>query len=313
MAPRTENTLPAFVISLDFELRWGVHDRLGRDMDLYRRELEGAREAIPMLLGALAKRGLRATWATVGALACRGWDEYFRRAPKAPRYQEPALAFDPAYAELDPEGLLHFAPELVERIRMTLGQELGTHTFSHLPFREPGVTENDVKADLAAVAALWEERFGGRPKSLAFPRNQCAFPEAVTGVGIRIWRGNPAPWYYDANEAATNGVPARALRLLDDLSPWGRRGSAVENGMSRASLFLRLNLPAAAWRLHVRNIRRGIAALRPGEVFHVWWHPHNCGADVPGRVARVCEVLDLAAEEAARGRIASRSMGELAA
>ena len=64
------NATSKVVWSLDFELRWGMHDRLGLDRDLYRRNLEGAREAVPRLLQLFTRRGVRATWATVGALAC---------------------------------------------------------------------------------------------------------------------------------------------------------------------------------------------------------------------------------------------------
>ncbi|MGH7859217.1 MAG: polysaccharide deacetylase family protein, partial [Candidatus Binatia bacterium] len=287
------------------------HDRLGLDRDAYRRNLEGEREAVPLLLVAFAERGLRATWATVGAVACRDWTEYFSRAPRPPRYRDQGLAVDPRYADLDPEGKLHFAPEVVRRILETPGQELGTHTFSHLPFREPGVTASDVEADLSAVVRLWKERCGGAPQSIVFPRNQAAFLDVVRQCGIRIWRGNPTRWYYESNEARTNGAAVRALRLLDDLSPWSTHASPLEGDMTRASLFLRLDLPAPAWRLHVTHLRRELERLRPGEIFHLWWHPHNVGGDLAHGIGRVREVLDLAAARLERRRLESRFMGEL--
>ncbi|MGH7805632.1 MAG: hypothetical protein ACREQJ_14890, partial [Candidatus Binatia bacterium] len=81
-----EDSIPSFVLSLDFELRWGRYDRLGLDPAACRGEIEGEREAVPLLLDVFAERGLRATWATVGAVACRDWNEYFERAAQAPRY-----------------------------------------------------------------------------------------------------------------------------------------------------------------------------------------------------------------------------------
>ena len=53
---------PRVVWSMDFELRWGLHDRLGLDFDAYRANLEGARQAVPELLGLFVQRGVRATW-----------------------------------------------------------------------------------------------------------------------------------------------------------------------------------------------------------------------------------------------------------
>ena len=80
-------------------------------------------------------------------------------------------------------------------IAAATGQELGTHTFSHLYLREEGVTAHDVAADLAATAELYRERFGTVPRSLVFPRNQCAFLDVIRASTIRVWRGNQKRWY----------------------------------------------------------------------------------------------------------------------
>src|SRR5439155_19397017 len=172
-------TPPSVVISLDFELRWGMHDRFGFSLDAYRENLENIHEVVPALLKLFSAREIRATWAAVGALACRDWSEYFGRAPEPPKYHDTSLAVDPRYADVDPEGRLHFAPELVRTIHATPGQELGTHTFSHILMREPGVTADDVRADLYAVAQLSQDRFGAPPVSLVFPCNQVAFLPVV--------------------------------------------------------------------------------------------------------------------------------------
>ena len=98
------------VVSLDFELRWGIHDVYGLDFDAYRQNIEQVRHAVPALVTLLVEHGICATWATVGAIGCLSWDEYFKRAPAPPRYIRSCLAIDPRYAELDPDGTLHFAP-----------------------------------------------------------------------------------------------------------------------------------------------------------------------------------------------------------
>ena len=63
----------ALVISLDFELHWGVRD--SRTLDSYRANLLGVRQAIPAMLELFAARGIHATWATVGILFCRNKKE----------------------------------------------------------------------------------------------------------------------------------------------------------------------------------------------------------------------------------------------
>ena len=55
-----------FVISLDFELMWGVRDH--RTVAEYGDAVLGGREAIPLMLSRFTEAGIRATWATVGLL-----------------------------------------------------------------------------------------------------------------------------------------------------------------------------------------------------------------------------------------------------
>lgn len=307
----TEHRPASIVISIDFERRWGVYHRLGLDLDAYRDHLENVQPAVTGMLRLFAARNIRATWAAVGALGCANWTEYFARAPRPPHYENPALAISARYAELDPDGHLHFAPELLRAIHETPGQELGTHTFSHVLMRESGVTAEDVKADLEAVQRLWRERFGRAPQSLVFPRNQIAFLSVVRACGIRIWRGNEIGWYHDCNETATNTPLARGRRLADSVSPWIRHASPLEGDMTRATIFLRTSLPSPAWALHRARIRNELAALQPSQVFHIWWHDHNLGADTGRRMARAAEILDMVAERCARGQLVSANMSDL--
>src|ERR1700731_3844560 len=115
-------------ISIDFELRWAVHDRLGFDIERYRENLEGVTRVVPELLRLFKQYGVRATWAMGGAIACIDWSDYFRRAPAPPRYDNPRFAFNPRYSDIDPDGHLHFAPRLVDLIAASPEQKIGTHT-----------------------------------------------------------------------------------------------------------------------------------------------------------------------------------------
>src|SRR3954466_12230466 len=55
-----------FVISLDFELLWGVRDK--RTVADYGANIRGVRDVVPALLDLFAERGIACTWATVGLL-----------------------------------------------------------------------------------------------------------------------------------------------------------------------------------------------------------------------------------------------------
>ena len=176
--------------------------------------------------------------------------------------------------------------------------------------QEPGITSEDVVADLRAVSLLWTERFGAPPTSLVFPRNQYAFLPVIAASSSRIWRGPEAPWFHNRNKPSTTSLLARALRLIDSVNPLVRHASHLQGDssllMTRASLFLRVNLPGPAWALHLLRIKRELDHLRPGEIFHLWWHPHNLGNSTPERLGRVEQVLDLVAENRSRGLVESR-------
>ena len=56
----------AFVISLDFELMWGVRDKKG--IDQYGENILGVRKAIPALLKLFEEFEINCTFSTVGFL-----------------------------------------------------------------------------------------------------------------------------------------------------------------------------------------------------------------------------------------------------
>ncbi|MFP3339900.1 hypothetical protein R0J91_18120, partial [Micrococcus sp. SIMBA_131] len=58
-------TTSAFVLSLDFELLWGVYESRGSE---YYPAIENVFKVVPNLLGLFEKYGISCTWATVGAL-----------------------------------------------------------------------------------------------------------------------------------------------------------------------------------------------------------------------------------------------------
>ncbi len=300
----------SIVISLDFELRWGVHDVLGSNVDGYRANLEGVRDTVPAVLDVLRQRRLPATWATVGAVACRSWDDYFERAPAPPVYRDPTLVFDRRIVDRDPDGTLHFAPDLVRQVVDTPGQELATHTFSHLFLGEPGVVAADAIADHQATRTIFRERFGLEPRSLVYPRNQVAFWPFLQDLGLVAYRGNEAGWFHRLRGAASAHPVARSLRLLDGLRPRTRTYHPKIEGELPSTLFLRLGLPGALWRLHFAKVRRAVLTARPGHIVHLWFHPHNLGANAAKTLDRLTTTADFLAEQIARGQLVGRTMAE---
>jgi peptidoglycan/xylan/chitin deacetylase (PgdA/CDA1 family) len=290
------------VISLDFELLWGVRDT--EDRQSYGQNILGAREAIPRMLDMFAAGGIRATWATVGFLFCETKEELLASLPdERPAYRDPRLS---NYAYLDEVGAderrdpYFFAASLVDRISQTPGQEIGTHTLSHYYCLEDGQTADALRADLTAAFTLARRR-GVTLKSIVFPRNQYSDESLAVckALGLTHFRGNASGWAYRALPGAGQTRPRRALRLLDAYS--GALGSqvfdpAVRQGLVDvpASRFLR---PCAGKRaplhpLHITTIKRGMtAAARQGKGYHLWWHPHNFGREIEANLQGLSDIL----------------------
>ena len=74
-----ESTL---IVSLDFELFWGMQD--GWELSEYEENILGGRAAIPKMLELFRRHGIHATWATVGFLFADNYEELSQFLPKLP-------------------------------------------------------------------------------------------------------------------------------------------------------------------------------------------------------------------------------------
>jgi peptidoglycan/xylan/chitin deacetylase (PgdA/CDA1 family) len=314
----------AFVVSLDFELQWGVRATLARDGG-YRENLRGAREAIPQMLRLFEEFEIAATWAAVGLLfaTSRLESESFRPGLQ-PLYRDGSLnPYREPVGEDEEDDPFHYAPSLIDAIRSTPRQEIGTHTFGHYHCLAPGQTADEFRADLRSAIAIAAKQ-GIAIRSIVFPRNEHnpAYDLLLKEAGILCYRGNP--WLYARSDA---GVPARVLRaarLLDahvalpgTTFAWERL--MQPNGLCNVpgSLFLRPIDERSAGAIPRLRLKRVLAGLRRAadrrEVFHLWWHPHNFGAQLEVNLALLRVMLESFAEQRARGSVRSFSMHEVGA
>jgi peptidoglycan/xylan/chitin deacetylase (PgdA/CDA1 family) len=290
----------ALVISLDFELHWGVRD--SRTLRTYRENLLGARKAVPALLDLFRKYSVHATWATVGFLFCRSREELLAAAPHArPHYEDRSLC---PYQDLAGIGAdeaadpFHYAPSLVEGIRSCPRQEIASHTFSHYYCLERGQQLASFEDDLKASIAIGR-RHGIEIRSLVFPRNQVnpAYLPSCARFGLKAYRGIPRPWMYQPGAS----VWKRLLRFADAYVPL-----SGDNSYSplRATAGVPVDVPASRFlrpyskrlarfdRLRLRRICRDLtAASEGGRIYHLWWHPHNFGLNIAANIAFLEAIL----------------------
>lgn len=307
-----------FVISLDFELYWGVHDRPEGHFE----NLEGARNAVAKMLNAFEARAIHATWATVGLLFADDVEEARQASPtNTPRYVRSKYS---AYRHLAKNELSHlkFAPNIIQTIANTPGQEIGTHTFSHYYCNEPGQNSDEFAEDLEAACSI-AKRKGYTIESLVFPRNQCraGYLSELRRCGIRSYRGNPNSSLYRARKNEDESPVRRAVRLADSYAnlsgfhTYSLEERAVEAPYNfSASAFLRpySSKSAVLNEYKLRRILAGIDhAAQRGEVYHLWWHPHNFGKNLEQNMDFLLRILDHVQDVRERFNMASMTMREL--
>ena len=317
-----ERNQSALVISLDFELHWGIYEHTP-SLEACRERLLQTRRLIPQLLDLFEEFEIAATWATVGFLFFESRDELLANMPEAqPNYKNPALA---TYQLLDTLGSdeeedpFHFAPSLIAEIHERPHQEIGTHTHAHFYCLEDGQDVEAFDADLRAARTAAALR-GIELKSLVFPRNQIneSYLQAIENNGIGVIRGNPLKWFDRPRAWKDQTLLHRSARLLDNYLPTNSAGHETIRRLGEvidvpASRFLRpvsLNMkPLEEVRLR-RILGEMTAAARNDGIYHLWWHPHNFGTNTAANLDFLRRILKHHQMLKDEHGMASRAMGD---
>ncbi len=302
-------------------------------LEAYGENIRGVRTAIPRMLSLFHECGIHATWAAVGMAMCRNKDELLSLLPPRdlrPKYADPRMS---SYYHFEHDRVgqdehydpYHYGPSLVERILHTPGQELANHTFSHFYAVDGDTNRPEVLArDLDAHRAI-SATYGGKTTSVVFPRNQVsAEAVAVCGEhGMTAYRGNEDHFIYRARGSAEQHLFIRSLRFLDHyVNLSGHHTYKVDLGKNKfgtavnvpASRFFRPYSPLLGLfePLRMRRIKRAMTcAAQHGEVFHLWWHPHNFGIHQEENFKNLIEVLAHYLKLKGKYGFESRSMREM--
>jgi peptidoglycan/xylan/chitin deacetylase (PgdA/CDA1 family) len=310
-----------FTLSLDFELLWGTVDLFGPEK--FRRICEIERElVIGRLLRLLEEFEISATWCVLGHLlldSCRRSDGLAHHRLVRPQHawiRGDWFQHDPCSDES--RAPLFYARSVVEMIRACrVPQEIGSHSFSHAIFSDPGCSEAAAASELrASVDAAAES--GLEMHSFAFPRNGIGHLHLLPRFGFTAYRG-PAPRWYERR------TPPTALQRLARL--WSvliasappvvvpeKHGNGPVNIPASMMYFpmhgRRRHIPVSR---RVRRARKGLdAAIRAGRVFHLWLHPTNLADQPEAMFSGLREVLAAVRDLRDRGQLSVQTMRTLA-
>lgn len=307
-------TSPTVVISLDLELSWGSFD-LSYGDELLKMGRWTHDVGAPNLLNHLTRNALSATWAIVGAMMSRSLPDVSGLPEvRYPHFPKPWFSYIPKEGDeqTHPEW---FGASLVEKIRnASPEQEIGFHSFSHVPFGVRGMTRERAIAEYQHCAQIAEE-LGISKSSFVYPRNLVAYLAELRDAGFTCFRDvDRLPMRF------SNGLLNSLCMIWADFA--GTSPCIVEPSLKEGivsipgSLLIRY---AAGWRKYIpdssrlRRLRKGLELVRRSRgVFHVWFHPENLYAEWPrveNVVARFLEELGLLVRN---GDVRCLTMGQLA-
>ncbi|MCX6319787.1 MAG: polysaccharide deacetylase family protein [Bacteroidetes bacterium] len=293
-----------FIISLDFELFWGVRDK--RTIENYGANILGVQKAIPAMLQLFEKYNTRVTFSTVGLLFAANRDELLQYCPAVrPEYTDTKLSPYPDLATIgfnEEDDPWHFGYSLLKQIQLHPEHEIGTHTFCHYYCLEPGQTATAFLHDLQAAKNI-AAKMGIQVRSLVFPRNQ--FNEEYLAVcreaGIESYRGNPTSWLYAGRNKNDESLFRRMLRIIDTYINLTGHHCYEEKAMRASPV---MNIPGSRFLrpysrklsfldgLRLRRIKQAMKhAAKNKLMYHLWWHPHNFGANLAENIAFLDKVL----------------------
>ena len=287
-----------FIISLDFELMWGVRDT--QTTGTYGRNILGVRETLPKVLEMFNEYNISATFAIVGFLFAKSKEELLSYCPvNKPCYQDENLSPYNGYFDLvnvnEENDKYHFASSLVDEILKYPQHEIATHTFSHYYTLESGQTKDHFRDDLIAAKEIAKTK-GVSFESIIFPRNQIneEYIEVLKELGIISYRGLRKIW----DSKIFNN---KAFRLIDSyLNIIGHSCYSIEDVAAKEpynfllSKFLR---PYSSWlkafeHLRLKRILNSMTyAAQNNKIYHLWWHPHNFGVNQNDNIEFLDKIL----------------------
>lgn len=314
-----------FTISLDFELLWGVKDH--RTVASYGDAILGGRQAIVQMLDLFRKKDIHATWAVVGLLMCDDKTTLRSLLPSPlPQYEDSNLS---NYLKLndvgfnEQEDLFHYGLSLVQQIAQTPYQEFSSHTFSHFYCLERGQSKVDFEKDTFLFSQRSENK-GLRAQSIVFPRNQYnpEYFSVLESYGFKAFRGNEVHWLYGAKSRSQETLGRRLIRLMDGYCNLSGHHTYRLSALKEESGLL--NIPASRffrpycrplfflerWKMNRIKSSMKHAAVH-GEVFHLWWHPHNFGTHPRQMMKQLEEIVEYYQELKAKYGMQSMNMHEI--
>ncbi|MCD8031774.1 MAG: polysaccharide deacetylase family protein [Bacteroides sp.] len=209
-----------FLISLDFELLWGLAGWDKSKISNYLPCIQNAVSALSGILLIFEKYEMKCNIASVGGMDFRSLGEFLASAPSVrPSYKYRLVSsYDSFLKEVgrNYRGDLLFCPDTIHRLSQMENVQLATHTFSHYYCMEKGQTSEQFREDLKVALAVFYKR-GIKIETIVFPGNQISDPylKVCAEEGLTHFRGNLQNVLCKPDKMGKRFTIKAALRLVD--------------------------------------------------------------------------------------------------
>jgi peptidoglycan/xylan/chitin deacetylase (PgdA/CDA1 family) len=273
------------IISLDFELHWGVFDAYD---DRYNDNILGARLAIPKILELFKKYDIHATWAIVGLLFNEDKSDYVKYQPLLlPSYEDKRLnPFNCGIGEDEAADKLHYAHSIIKLIQEYPNQEIASHSYSHYYCQAKGQTIAEFEEDIKSAVNIAKDKFNINIKSFVFPKNEINqdYLNILNKYSISTYRSNPN--HIGFSDKYRNTIIGKIFRILDSficISSYDKT-SLVGPHEPKGIIGNRFLRPYKNKIINIFMLRRIISEMKFSAKhnynYHLWWHPHNFGMNL---------------------------------
>lgn len=290
------------IISLDFEMMWGALD-LWTPEGYGRTNIQNVKVVIERLVALFKKYRVHSTFASVGLLMLDGKKEEKEYRPSfLPTYNNAQLSpYNNDYIGKIAQESLYFAPDIIKFLNQQEGVEVASHTFSHYYCWEKGQTVEQFEEDMRLASKLAKDK-GLSLYSIVFPRNQVSeeYLEICAKYGFKVYRGI-SPRYSSQPKNAIHAILQRIGRMVDTYNVWGRPSTIKIETVRKGTI---INVPSSRFLrpydkrlrvfegLRLMHIQKEMTyAAKNGEMYHLWWHPHNFGTNMDENFAFLEKIL----------------------
>lgn len=306
--------MKSLIISLDYELRWGMDIIYGSSLDDSNIHISDTPHVINNMLNIFTKYEIKSTWASVLAISMKSWGEYFEVLDSyGIKNDITHFGHTSKFHNSEEFEKYYFSYNSMKTIHNFEFAEIGSHSFRHTYFGEDQYNKNDFILDNKICADVLNHKFNIKQSCYVYPRNQIIHTDLIDRETTNGYREVPDIYgYKNTKSTKNNKLLTKLSRFSNDVIPFLSKPSKRKDFYSIGDMHIRFNLPNFLWKIQLFKLEN---LLNSDESYqssiHLWWHPHNISINPSKNISRLEELLSLLKKYIDEKKIKSSFMSEV--